>query len=472
MLHPIVRWLARRSIRWFYRGAEFVNARAIPASGPVLIVASHGNDLPDILMTFLAINRDVLFVANIAAADSPLVRWTYRGLGVIPVSRVRDARALKARGEDASAINADAFVRVVDALEAGHVVAICPEGNVHDFPHLGRLRTGAAKMALQALERGVRSLTLVPVGYQYENASTPRSGMLGVVGRPVALETWEPTDARRNVTDLTQFIRERLCEVTRNARARDDAETLSMLVATAGAALSNSRTSPLATGHAVQPVLSKLSAADGVFVANAVAPSAVQHTHALEHFQRALSDLNNVCTSFGAQTWSARDCADVLMAAGDVEVHTDAPNALAVCALAPLAAFAWAWQVVPIFVCRAFAVRYAPTAADLAARTLLPGLYIIAGWCTLAPLVLLVIGVTPWIVLVLFLIQPRLGDFAFSWRDRWRTMRLIRRVRNASDDVKLSITKDASEIRTLWSSIVATATSAADGEPRAIPARD
>ncbi|MEO7360990.1 MAG: 1-acyl-sn-glycerol-3-phosphate acyltransferase, partial [Gemmatimonadaceae bacterium] len=177
MLHPIIRWLARRAIRWFYRDAEILNAAAIPSEGATLIVASHGNDLTDILMTFLLSKRDILFVANMAAADSPIVRWTYAGLGVIPVSRVRDARALKARGEDVGVINTNAFLRVVDALKTGHAVAIFPEGNVNDAPHLGPLRSGAAKMALQAVDSGV-DLTMIAVGYQYESPTTPRSGLL------------------------------------------------------------------------------------------------------------------------------------------------------------------------------------------------------------------------------------------------------------------------------------------------------
>ncbi|MBC8085884.1 MAG: 1-acyl-sn-glycerol-3-phosphate acyltransferase [Phycisphaerae bacterium] len=447
MLHPIVRWVARRAIRWFYREMQFVNASAIPASGPTLIVASHGNDLPDILMTFLATNRDVLFVANIAAADSLLVRWTYRGLGIIPVTRVRDARALRARGEDASAINANAFVRVAEALRKGHAVAIFPEGNVHDQPHLGALRTGAAKMVLQALESGTSSLSMVPIGYQYENASGPRSGLLGVVGTPVYLEHWKPQQPSKSVTELTRFIRTQLKQVTRNARAQHDAAVLSELCAATGAVMSSSNVTPIAAAHDIQLRLSRLSAADDVFVADSIAPSAISSQRGMQEFQAAATRLTNLCAGLGAHRWSARDHADVLHAAGDATVSASRNTTFGVWALAPLAACGWLWNALPIWLCRALAVRYAPARTDLAARTLLPGLYVMGLWYVGMPLALWIAGVHPWMVLLLFVVQPRMGDFAIGWRDRYRTLQLIRRARTAQEELRVELLEAAQFVR-------------------------
>lgn len=460
MLHPVVRWLARRSIRWFYREAEFVNAGAIPASGPVLIVASHSNDLPDILMTFLATNRDVLFVANIAAADKLPVRLTYQGLGVIPVSRVRDARALKARGEDASALNSNAFVRVAESLKAGHVVAIFPEGNVPEHPCLGALRTGAAKMALQALDAGVASLCLVPIGYQYENPSEPRSGMLALVGLPVQVDQWKPVQEGKRVSELTQFIRGTLKHVTRNARTMRDAMRLSTLAAAGGAAISSSSVTPIASAHQVQRMLSKLSAADEVFVDESVAPSAMPVQEIIEQFVRASDAFGELCVKFGAHAWSARDCADVLHAAGDTLVSASKASAFSVWAVSPLAAVAWLWHAPPFWVSRTVAVRSAPTRMELAARTMLPGLYIMEIWYVSVPLALWFAGVPAWLVLFVFVVQPRVGDFAINWRDRYRTLQIVGRVRRATDMERLAVVHTAQAVRGVWKRMLRDGTTA------------
>lgn len=427
-----------------------MNARAIPERGATLIIASHGNDLPDILMSFLATDRDVLFVANIAAADSPLVRMTYRGLGVIPVSRVRDARALKARGEDASALNADAFVRVVDALQRNEAVVIFPEGNVHEYPHLGKLRTGAAKMALQAIESSVESLTLVPIGYQYEHASTPRSGLLGVVGTPVEVARWTPENPRKAITEFTLFMRDRLCEVTRNARATNDARVLSSFAAAAGAALSTKNITPMAAAHEVQLWLSNTSASDGVFVADSIAPHLMPHANAIREFQHHSQTLSNYCAEFGANSWSARDIADVLLASGCDDVSGELPSAFGVYSSAPLAAVAWTYHALPFWLSRKIALKYAPNPTDIAARTLLPGLYIMEAWYLLAPLALWFAGLPGWLVGVLFIAQPRLGDFALGWSDRARAVRLAGRVRGAGGDRRQSLRVARDELRASW----------------------
>ena len=394
---------------------------------------SHGNDLPDILLTFLASDRDLLFVANIAAADSPAVRWTYAGLGVIPVSRVRDARALKARGEDASAINANAFVRVVDALKLGHVVAIFPEGVVSDYPRLGALRSGAAKMALQAVDEGV-ALTMIPIGYQYECAPAPRSGALCVVGEPIAVEKWQARNPAKRITEFTQFMAERLCDVTRNARTQDDASVLATIAAAAGAALSAPDENPMIAAHTVQRALSRLSAADETFVENAIASAAIEHCEIMRQFEFDVLALSDATRRFGARSWSARDQADVLQAASDDSVSQRRVNVLvlSLLLLLPVAAIGWLWHAIPWWASHALGKRLAPRPVEIAALTLVPGLYIMVLWYVSMPLLLLALGMSPLLVVPLFILQARLGDQSMAWRDRVRTWRLSNRVRAAS----------------------------------------
>ena len=418
-----------------------------------MIVASHGNDLPDILLTFLASKRDLLFVANIAAADSPAVRWTYAGLGVIPVSRVRDARALKARGEDASAINANAFVRVVDALRQGHCVAIFPEGVVPDQPRIGALRNGAARMALQALDEGV-PLTMVPVGYQYESAHEPRSGALCVVGDAISVNAWTPGNAARRVSEFTDFICDRLREVTRNARTHDDAERLAYIAAAAGAALSGPTENPMIAAHRVQRKLSCLSAANQIFEVGSIANGESGQREHLRQFTSAALALSNAATLFGARAWSAGDIAQVLSAAHDDPQTRDKTNTglLRWLLLSPVAAFGWLWHAIPWWASYKLGKRLAPRRAEIAALTLVPGLYIMALWYIVAPLLLFALGVSAWYVVLIFVAQPRAGDIAMRWRDEWRLMRSAARVRKAPESARQSLREQGALLRERWKS--------------------
>ncbi|MEO7360824.1 MAG: hypothetical protein ABI120_10870, partial [Gemmatimonadaceae bacterium] len=371
------------------------------------------------------------------------------GLGVIPVSRVRDARALKARGENVGVINTNAFLRVVDALKTGHAVAIFPEGNVNDAPHLGLLRSGAAKMALQAVESGV-DLTMIAVGYQYESPTTPRSGLLAVVGKPVRVADWKPLNAAKAVAELTKFMRYELQQVTRNSRTHSDADELSKLSAISGALFSTNVVSPIAAAQPIQCILSHHSASDGLFVANAVAPESINNDHLLAEFQTHASTLSDRCVALGARRWSARDCAEVLAAAGDQSVSIRTPNLLLLVVTAPLAALAWIWHALPMWVAHKLAIQYAPLRVEIAARTLVPGMYVIWMWYLALPFLLLTTGVNRWLVLAVFIAQPRLGDFAWSWCDQWRAWRLVQRVRDAPDAERAILRALAHETRLAW----------------------
>src|SRR6185295_5426452 len=63
---------------------------------------------------------------------------------------------------------------------------IFPEGISHDEPHLQPLRTGAARIALEAeLKFGPLGVSIVPVGLVFDERGTFRTRVLVVVGEPI-----------------------------------------------------------------------------------------------------------------------------------------------------------------------------------------------------------------------------------------------------------------------------------------------
>ena len=67
-------------------------------------------------------------------------------------------------------------------------MAIFPEGTVNDALRLKPLKTGAARIALGAREKGARGLRIVPVGLVYEDKTRPRSRVLVRAGEPIDLD--------------------------------------------------------------------------------------------------------------------------------------------------------------------------------------------------------------------------------------------------------------------------------------------
>lgn len=208
--------LSRRALAFYYR---FVRAGgAVPASGPVLLVANHPNSLLDPAAVCAVAGRPVRFLAKAPLFRQPVIGRLVRACGAIPVYRRQDDPELMERNEET-------FRAAHAALEGGDAVGIFPEGISHSEPALAPLRTGAARIALGAANRIGASFPVIPVGLVLRRKARFRSEALVVVGEPVA---WSELSGRRPedadaVRALTARIEEALRGVTLNLERWEDA---------------------------------------------------------------------------------------------------------------------------------------------------------------------------------------------------------------------------------------------------------
>jgi glycerol-3-phosphate O-acyltransferase/dihydroxyacetone phosphate acyltransferase len=118
----------------------------------------------------------------------------------------------------------DAFAACHQVLRAGGVVAVFPEGEASDAPHLLRVKTGAARIVLGARSHGVVGIRVVPVGLIYEAKQRARSRAFVRVGEPIAVDTEAAGDLGRGEEDrdavrsLTHLIEARLAETSLDYR--------------------------------------------------------------------------------------------------------------------------------------------------------------------------------------------------------------------------------------------------------------
>ena len=116
------------------------------------------------------------------------------------------------------------FTAAQRALASGHAICLFPEGVSHISGRLERLRSGAARMALTSAAAG-QSVTIVPVGLNFDRLSLFRSRVIAVFGQPfdaadlVAAFRQDPQDAAQLLTDR---IADRLRELTIEADSRAD----------------------------------------------------------------------------------------------------------------------------------------------------------------------------------------------------------------------------------------------------------
>lgn len=445
MLHAPVRWIARRCLGWFYRERRFVGLEHVPADGPVLLIGNHPNDIPDVLCGYLTTPRRVLYVATVAGATSKISRAMYRGLGVIPVARVRDARKMREQGLDAAATNAAAFSRVVALLRAGEIVGVFPEGGVHEGPSLGNFRAGVAKMALDCIVDGTSNgLKIVIFGVQYDAARTARSDVTIIVAEPFVLDDWvaEHTTVHVNVAlALRHRMRTALLTVTRNSSSWEAASERDRVTAVIGALESGGAASPLVSAARVQATCAIVSdAAD--WRDSALRPL-------VDEIATAVSRAGGIATS-------SRDCAGICAACGVQQVTSAWPSPLLLRLTAPFGLLGLMVHGPILVAIWRLAKRSTKDRTEWVARAFVPGLYLMLLWYVVLGS-MFAVGLhasahSAWLAVPAVMLLPRLGDFAVTWRDAVNAERIRRRVMRWSSADRAAVCTTASALRAAWHS--------------------
>jgi hypothetical protein len=155
--------------------------------------------------------RRITMTANATLLDNPFVAALFRIVGVFPLRRASDeSRKTNGSPIDRSR-NANAFREILQTLEKRGAVLIFPEGKSHNEAALEPLRTGLARLALQARDgQGIRGVRILPIGLVFEDKGTPGSVVEVRVGDAIEMDTWRGTDP----VSVTAEIAERLRKVS------------------------------------------------------------------------------------------------------------------------------------------------------------------------------------------------------------------------------------------------------------------
>jgi 1-acyl-sn-glycerol-3-phosphate acyltransferase len=202
------RWFVRRLIRLYYPRIEVTGRDHIPRTGPVLLVANHANSLIDPVIVGIAADRPVRFFAKAPLFETPVLGRLMRALGMLPAFRGQDDGAQVRRNLESLNVGAQ-------AMAGGEAVGIFPEGRSHDSIKLEQIRSGAARMAVQALQSGATELKLVAVGINYQRKQLFRSAIWVRVGRPVTVSRFlsAPGEDRKAIRALSEEMESRLKNV-------------------------------------------------------------------------------------------------------------------------------------------------------------------------------------------------------------------------------------------------------------------
>ncbi|HYC71584.1 MAG TPA: 1-acyl-sn-glycerol-3-phosphate acyltransferase [Opitutaceae bacterium] len=202
----LVRRPVRGLVQLYYPRVVVTGRELIPPTGPVLLAANHPNSLIDPVLLGIAARRPVRLMAKAPLFEIPLFGDVLRALGMVPAYRGSD---------DARQVtkNLESLAAAARTLAAGHAMGIFPEGKSHDAAQLALVRSGAARLALQALALGAADLVVVPVGINYERKERFRTAVWLKVGRPIHVARWlamHEGDEHKAMRTLTAELNARL----------------------------------------------------------------------------------------------------------------------------------------------------------------------------------------------------------------------------------------------------------------------
>lgn len=213
-LYRALRTVARAAVRAFYSTVEATGLEHLDERRATLYAPTHPNSIIDPLLVGLFEDRPIRFVARDGLFKVPVFGSVLRAAGAIPVARRSD------HGGDVD--NSAAFEACRDALADGGVIVLFPEGKTHGRLRVEPLKTGLARIALEAKKAGV-DVRIVPIGLNYLVRHAFRSDVHVAFGEPIAAEG--------DVRELTAEVGRRLRALSVHIEREDDERLIAQVTA-------------------------------------------------------------------------------------------------------------------------------------------------------------------------------------------------------------------------------------------------
>ena len=205
-------WVVYHSTQHYFEEVTVLHPEYLQYEGPAIIVANHPNTLMDPMVIGGRVPKLLFFLANAGLWRSRIGAWFFGTFYCIPVARRKD-RDVKGINND------DSFAAAVRHLERGGSIYVAPEGTSELERRIRPVKTGTARLVLQALRENEYDfpLSIIPVGLTYSAPTRFRSKVWMHVGPPIRPRVTQ-ADAEAGpdgiIRELTQVIQQQLEDLT------------------------------------------------------------------------------------------------------------------------------------------------------------------------------------------------------------------------------------------------------------------
>lgn len=190
-------------INRFFRNVE-IHRATILKNGPAIFAMNHPNNLIDTLLVGYAIKRKVHYLATAQMFRNKLLSLFLHNIGIIPVYRKQDDPTHSEK-------NISTFQECYQVLSRNGAIGIYPEGITHAEPRVKKIKTGAARIALEAEAQFHNGIQLIPIGLNYSIRKSFRSEVVVNLGKPIEVSAYSAhyqVDPAGTVDQLTSDLQE------------------------------------------------------------------------------------------------------------------------------------------------------------------------------------------------------------------------------------------------------------------------
>ena len=200
------------AIKLFFNQISIQNKQIVPNTSPIIFVANHPNFFMDPLIIGSYCPRQLYFFAKSTLFNSPLKKRILTRLNLVPVYRKTDDK-------ENMGGNVNSFNKGYKILENNGAFLIFPEGISVVKRVLEKLKTGAARIGLEAELKNDFDLNIViiPIGLSYSDQVRFRSNIMIRFGSPIELSKFEKeykTNEVKTVKKVTLIIEKSLNNLT------------------------------------------------------------------------------------------------------------------------------------------------------------------------------------------------------------------------------------------------------------------
>ena len=182
------------AIKLFFNQISIQNKQIVPNTSPIIFVANHPNFFMDPLIIGSYCPRQLYFFAKSTLFNSPLKKRILTRLNLVPVYRKIDDK-------ENMGGNVNSFNKGYKILENNGAFLIFPEGISVGKRVLGKIKTGAARIGLEAELKNdfALNIVIIPIGLSYSDQVRFRSNIMIRFGSPIELSKFEKEYKRNEV---------------------------------------------------------------------------------------------------------------------------------------------------------------------------------------------------------------------------------------------------------------------------------